>query len=272
MIAEKVQYRRMDALKLEILKAYGTTSRWKQRADRFFKPGNAVNVYRGLAQAGFIPSPEKDFVFVSPTANKPTHEHAIFEEDSKTRTGRGTFLTGDMCDVGPEGTFTRRGRVKNSRFRFKKLDAESLAIRPGRVHCLWDRKGWLWHLADNGDAERLIQTLDSYAVLLAENGIVVTDFSPEYRRTMMSLTDAELRAARFRYRANRLGVWDGPIYPEHVEGEFEPSTVWKIMELNKQYPQVVPELEARFDIFKIGKGPERVAVFRKKSESARAAV
>jgi hypothetical protein len=87
----------MDRVKRHILSMYTDRHLWKLNSDEHFTPEVVRGVYRNLVDAGVIPSPENDFLFVSPTANVPTHETTLFNQDQKTRTGKATFLVGDIC-------------------------------------------------------------------------------------------------------------------------------------------------------------------------------
>jgi hypothetical protein len=214
---------------------------WKLNSDEHFTPEVVRGVYRNLVDAGVIPSPENDFLFVSPTANVPTHETTLFNQDQKTRTGKATFLVGDMCPT-PLCPESISKKTDTGSFQYFRWDAETLPIKPGVADMIWDRKGWLWHAARDLSPERFILALHRYYEILKTGGSLVID-----------------HADRAATKANL---------------EFEASTVRVIRECQiPRSPDLEDTARIMFEVKVVGTGLGRVNVMRKRTdeESARVA-
>lgn len=231
----------MDRFKRDILSTYTDRHLWKLNSDEHFTPEVVRGVYRNLADADVIPKPEKDFLFVSPTANVPTHEVTFFSEDQKTRTGQAEFLVGDICPT-PLGPESVSKRTETGTFQYFRWDAESLPIKPGVADMIWDRKGWLWHAARDLSPQRFILALHRYYEILKSGGSVVIDHASKVA------TETRL--------------------------EFEPSTAKIIRDFQTpKSPDLKDTIRIMFSTRVVGTGLGRVKVMRKRTpkESARIA-
>lgn len=231
----------MDRVKRRIFSIYTDRHLWKLNSDEHFTPEVVRGVYRNLAEAGIIPPPEKDFLFVSPTANVPTHETTFFYEDQKTRTGKAAFLVGDICPT-PLCPESISKKTDTGSFQYFRWDAETLPIKPEVADMIWDRKGWLWHAARDLSPERFILALHRYYEILKTGGSLVIDYADK--------------------AATKAGL------------EFEASTVKVIRECQTpKSPDLEDTIRIMFATKVVGSGLGRVKVMRKRTanESARIA-
>lgn len=224
----------MDRLKRNIMASYADKHMWKYKSDQSFTSEVASRVYHELREARVIPSPEKDFLFVSASANVPTHELAFFKEDRKTRRGRSTFLVGDLC-LPPLSRTSISRKGKKSIFQYFKWDAEALPIAPQTADMIWDRKGWLWHAAIDLPPQRFFLAIHRYYEALKTGGSIVIDHA-----------DKEASEARF---------------------ESEPSTVNMIRKCQvPNNPKLEETMRAMFEVKVIGSGIGRVNVLQKRTD------
>lgn len=169
----------MDEFKYDMMGKYAPGDQeinsWKEVADGYFGREEAVTVLNSLRE--FLPSADKDLVFLSPTANYPTHEEAMYWEAIHTRTGKTTFLVGDISKIKPTKILEEIAPYNNEdhQFTYFRWDADRLPIKKGSVDVLWDRKGWLWHSANEGGNKMVLKALRQYRDLLKPGGIIVTD-------------------------------------------------------------------------------------------------
>lgn len=264
----------MEALKSDIIEVYTNggfyqPTVWKEDSDKLFGPSQAVAVWTNLKDKGFIPDDTKNIVFVSPNANLPTHEVAIWQTDQETRKGKSLFLASDMLNIQTTGTdqFLRKVcsyQSPQSRFQYFLGDVERLPIQAGKVDVLWDRKGLLWHLAfrciTNMDAYeanklrfRLQMTFGIYGLLLRPKGCLVIDSIDGFKDYLQGLNDEEGLREVTDHRPSIM-------FP-NAPGQYEPSTVDHITDA---YPQIWDRLSTVYDIEDIGLGTLKTRVLRKR--------
>lgn len=263
----------MEGLKAKIAETYGRRGMfseysWKADSDRFFGPTQAVEVWGLLSDAGLSPSIDSDLVFVSPTANIPTHEVAIWQAGSATRRGSNLFLCGDMLPIKPNHILKQTFLLGSSehRFCYFRWDAEALPLRPGSVDVIWDRKGWLWHCAeDSRDKLRLAEAFRSYYDLLKGNGCLVLDNNQDVAYLGLSILNAInikrlTRDALIKFRIMPR-CRPSELYPEALVSQYEKSTVDVVTERD---PRIWNRLSELFDIRDIGSGPLATRVLVRK--------
>ncbi|MBI2022050.1 hypothetical protein HYS93_04210 [Candidatus Daviesbacteria bacterium] len=246
---------------------------WKSDSDRLFGPLQTVAVWQNLIDASLVPVLDTRLVFVSPTAAEPTHELAIWQFERARQRPKSHFLVGDIRQIDPNSTYPnlcfstvldeagscRRGAIG---FQYFRWDAERLPIAPGAVNVLWDRKGWLWHLAnDIKDPQRLWENFRRYHRILVKDGILVIDAIEGFDR---SLTDGQRRKLHQMYEEFQKGEVEkylpSDIFPD-PPGQYEHSTVDLI---SKCDPDIWNKLPWLFAIKDVGEGVEKVRVLVKK--------
>lgn len=263
----------MSEIKEKIMKSYGPKNiilegSWKTDSDKFFGPKEAVEVWRMLKNSGLVPGENEDIVFVSPTANTPTHETAIWQEENKTRSGSSTFLVGDLLPIDPKSVIEAANIPDDTqnKFTYFHWDAEALPIQNNSVDVIWDRKGWVWHAVYNfQDSERLDKAFKDYHELLKPGGIIVLDANPSYTDYLRSLS----RKDKLNMAMNRLFIKSGlrakakpsEFYTGSPQGQYEDSTVGMI---NKNYPLFWITASNIFGISDYGSGTLAHRVFVKK--------
>lgn len=263
----------MERLKAAIVDTYGSggifsEGFWKADSDRLFGPTEAVKVWELLSDAGLIPSIDSNLVFVSPTANIPTHEIAIWKDDSRTRGGSSLFLCGDILSLKPNQLVKQAsfpGSVEH-RFCYFRWDAEALPLRPGSVDVILDRKGWIWHCAkDSKNKLRLAEAFKSYHGLLKKNGCLVLDNNQDVAYLRLSiLNTTNIRRlmggilAEFRIRPRPR---PSELYPGTLVSQYEASTVDVV---DGRDPQIWTDLQKLFSIQDIGSGSLKTRVLIRK--------
>jgi hypothetical protein len=153
---------------------------WKEMSDEIINKNVIEVMYTNLKDAKIIPPTSSNFYFLSPSSNIATHERWLFDLDAATRTGKGTFIAGDLVKL----QYPREARnlsLGNSTFRYRRMDAHAIAIADGKVDLLWDRKGWLWYVLFNlvnrgpEDVQLAIAAFQEYARLLKPEAYLVVD-------------------------------------------------------------------------------------------------
>lgn len=232
---------------------------WKEDSDRLFGPGEALVIWWFMQKAGLIPDRAAGIVFLSPTANIPTHELTMWQTDSLTRKGKSLFLVGDLLPELDPRAFLGQSDLsdgKGHRLAFFRWDAETLPIKPNSADIIWDRKGWVWHLAaDIKDNARLVRAFKKYQRLLKSGGSLILDANDRFDEYLekISLTE-RCRFTRQMYLDN-MGAFPksrpSQYYPGSPIGQYERSTVEQIDRLNFD---LWAELENLFNIQDIGEG------------------
>lgn len=226
---------------------------WKFDSDKLFGPKEAVAVWGVLSDYGIVPPASEDLVFVSPTANIPTHEIAIWQEDSKIRKGSSLFLAGDILSLNPSKLLQSTAPVSPSRrFHYFQWDAEALPLNPGSVDVLWDRKGLVWHASQRGNREELLDIFRSYHKLLKKNGAVILD-NIQFSVYQNSLNPLQTFQSFVRDGLTPLKIIKRPsdLFPGKPFGQYEHSTVDLISEFGLSFRR---EVESLFAIYNVGSG------------------
>jgi hypothetical protein len=247
------------------VRGYEDSSVWKDTADRKITPRVIREIWKDLKNhSGIIPGPESQFIFLSPTANIGTHEEVIFQEDAKTRRGRGTFFVGDKARLDiPE--HRKSAEINGNVLQYVRLDAGALPFptddaekgTQGRVDMIWDRKGWLWRVAEKENASVFLEALNAARGFLKPGGCIVID-------------DIE------RWKYQRVDEWRGLIprlvgavkyaRANRTLAQHEPSTVEKINKLRQSDGSSIwPEIDKLFERIPLSKGASKVLVLRKKA-------
>lgn len=158
---------------------YGFT--WKDKADSLFTSGDAVEVWNNIRLQGLLPPPNNDILILSPTAWIPRHEIAIWENETEVRKGNTVVVAGDIRAIDLDAAECTLPPQKNdASFHYIRLNAARIPLRNDSVDVIWDRKGWLWHVANEayGDYMNIECAFDYYHNLLKKNGIIVLDANP----------------------------------------------------------------------------------------------
>ncbi|MBI5456270.1 class I SAM-dependent methyltransferase [Candidatus Kaiserbacteria bacterium] len=240
---------------------------WKDKADAIISPEVIRNIWSLLvSSSNTVPSPEKDFIFVSPTANTATHEEIIFNEDAKTRHGHGLFFIGDKARLTiPENR--KKIKIRNNDLRYFRWDAKQLPFQVddteknthGQVDMIWDRKGLLWFSASDGSARGFLQDLKRFHSILKPGGCVVIDDIEGYYETVSKVPKQlipKIIAHVNPFKRKR---------PEELATQHESSTVQQINNLKQHdYSPVWPEIDKDFERISIGTGTSKVLILRKR--------
>ncbi|TSC85971.1 MAG: hypothetical protein G01um10147_1038 [Microgenomates group bacterium Gr01-1014_7] len=191
-------------------KLYTPAGSWKEDSDILFTPNDAVYVWRLLHKAGIIPNTQKDLVFISPSANQPTQEAAIWLDERKRDRPRTTFLAGDLLQTNPYCLMQAVQPLQNEnhKFAYFRWDAEYLPVAPNSADIIWDRKGWIWHCVnDLKDKTRLRNTFDAYWNILKPGGSLVLDNMNQYADYFRNLNFFDFIIGIFKsICANHFGV------------------------------------------------------------------
>lgn len=168
---------------------------WKLESDMITTPEMMLQSWQSLKAQGILPSFESDLIFVSPTANYPTHEVAIYKNEITERQGKILFLVGDISDVNPS-PLLHENQIQNNQyqqFHYFKWNANALPISNQSVDVIWDRKGWLWHLAENakflseGEGRQMVlSAFDQYFQLLSNKGVLIVDATTSTQQAEIS--------------------------------------------------------------------------------------
>ena len=240
---------------------------WKQDSDKLFTPEQVRGLYHEMAERKIIPDKDQDFVFVSPTANIPTHERTFFEEDQKERKGRGTFLVGDISRLNVDAADFQK-ISETGVFQYFRWDAEYLPIKNGSVDMLWDRKGWLWYLAEKNDSQRFMETIQQYYDLLRDGGCVVVDNINWYEKYAKSMGGNAVLRSEFLMLLGASGlVQTRPsiLIPHPQATEYERSTTDAMA---RMHYEVDEDLFKKFEMSTMGSGAGRVRIMRKIPQGA----
>jgi SAM-dependent methyltransferase len=235
---------------------------WKTYSDKKFSPLDAKIVFRNLQDSGIIPPAQKDFTFLSPTANTATHERAMWEEDKNTRTGKSTFVVGDLS------VLIRKQPLdtdSNHLFQSIYLNAFQLPLGNGCIDLIFDRKGWIWHCAANIEYRQyLLPTLAEYQRVLAPGGSIVFDamqgFSKDayamLRTRCLQIEDDQLYGRKPQFTPNQLFYRD--------VSQYEESTLDLLMLRSTEWMKILQ----RFTYQPIGRGAHQIAVLTPKTDSS----
>ncbi len=239
--------------------------RWKKASDELYSPDDALTVWRGVKETQPHLSPEKDLTFVSPSANYPTHEARLFVDEREARTGKVHFITGDYAEIDASELLRELEGLQDDRcqFEFRKWDAANLPLELGSTDVLWDRRGWLWHLANtvgslsirhlyaietdsmeqdklNNDLRifkirrKIRESMLKYRALLKEGGVLILDSDP----------------------GKKIGF-------EEDSSEAEIQKAFVDLKMNFWQSDWLKKL---FDVEYVGEGKHRVLVLKKKTE------
>lgn len=153
---------------------------FKEMADGFFGPKEAVHVYQELHNQGLIPKYSQPFVFFSPTANRATHEHAIWKKDFGVRDDNTIVIAGDLLanewEKHTHPDIKKDAKMHNSGFSFLTIDADQpLPFPNNSLDAVWDVGGRLWEYSKDETAEKLMSIIEEYRRVLKQNGIIVFD-------------------------------------------------------------------------------------------------
>ncbi len=175
----------------------GMLTNWKEQADAQFGPEDAVVVWNQLRSNNLLPPLEQELIFVSPTANIPTLERAIYMNELAHGRNKAKFFVGDIAVLNRVNIDAAIGDVRgnpkdinkdSSNFFYFRWDADNLPIQDGIVNAIWDRKGWIHHIATSQAQftaeERLIlvkEALDKYKKALNKDGVIILDANNEVK-------------------------------------------------------------------------------------------
>lgn len=249
---------------------------WKEDSDRVFRPEDAVLVWHQLRDLGFLPPQGQSITFISPSANIPTHEAAIFEVEKRFR-NQGEdieFITGDLAHISGELLIKHLPKPElNAIFTYQRWDAENLPLDPNSANVIWDRKGYFWHCAEwirenKQSPERLMAILREYQSILKPGGIIVIDAVPFHSilevlkpNNIKPFINAILKQAM---SSHYRGVSPSQMLPD-THGQYEESTVQQIDKLSKRLGHNIWEdIGKYFEIVDVGAGLYKVRVLRKK--------
>lgn len=232
---------------------------WKEQSDRKFSPADARCVYRLLQQNRIIPPPEHDMVFLSPTANKPTHEIAMWQEDLLTRQGRTHFMAGDLI-IQPDyyQIIPPSPDPLRHRFTLEAMNAFELDNPDQSVDLLWDRKGWLWYCTRMPASRPFIeQAFDEYKRVLKPGGSIVIDAIEGYKYDRSAINNWKGNQIDDDFHFQRPPRFTPEeLYVRDV-AQYEESTV----DLMRTYaPAMWLQLATLCQIQMIGEGRQRVCV------------
>lgn len=169
----------MDKIGTDIQKLYNQTSEapyanWKK--EERFPSFEALDVWKNVKRL-FLHEKQSSFVFVSPTANYPTHEIEIFRSEAFERKGHVTFLVGDIADLNPKVEISQIKRLlgEKNKFIYFKWDARNIPVKEDTVDAIWDRRGWIWYCAKLLENRETIESLQRYHKILKKGGVVILD-------------------------------------------------------------------------------------------------
>jgi len=252
----------------QIIHKYEGDPDWKAESDRLFGPNEASALWHTLEDAHIIPPPEKDVAVLSVSANVPTHELAMFRADLLTRKGKSKFIVGDMARLSVHPFIANLVKPYTSElhtFDYVTWDATKLPIPDNSTDILFDRKGALWHIAQNfGDPDMLIGAFDGYYKVLKPGGSVVVDNIGGYTTYIASLPPERKTDIVIKSLTN---VPLSEVYPD-APMQYEPSTIDVIARLAldmKDNRRLIEAIEGKFDITELGEGVLSVKLFTKKS-------
>ena len=257
----------MEPFKQGIRNIYDGGHDWKRSADWHFTPKVAAGLYKDLVAADVIPAPEKDFVFVSTSANIPTHEMVFFDEDRARRTAFSLFLVGDISEIPMRVGYKRKERGKAS-FHYVLWDAEKLPLPNDFADTIFDRKGCLWYAARDLSLERFLGVIAEYERVLKPGGSIILDYSPEYRKMQARTSIPERQRIDEKFRQLQAGVSPitvGQTFTDPNATDFDYSTVDMI-----QHHKIKPgspeekEIQKRFSDKIVSQGLSRVLVMTKR--------
>ncbi len=170
-----------DNLRMQYIK--GEHFCFKELADRhLFSPQDAQCAYDALYKRGLIPAHDKPSIILSTSANRATHEFAIWNKDKKKRRvlgGNSLVIAGDiLADEWIQHTRKNIRNIANSNdngFCFLALDAHNIPIKDNTVDVVWDVGGALWYSANEEKSENFHSLFQEYRRILTESGIIVFD-------------------------------------------------------------------------------------------------
>jgi hypothetical protein len=233
---------------------------WKTQSDIKFSPQDAQAVYRLLQTAGIVPPPDQDIVFLSPTANRPTHEIAMWQEDIKTRQGFSSFTAGDLT-IHPDYYQMIPPSPDPSRYQFsiRQMNASTIDLPNHSVNTIWDRKGWIWHCARMETFRpEITDAFDVYARVLQPGGSIVIDAMPGFRRDRRAINDRVGRSIDNDFQFHRPPRFTpADLYIRDNIGQYEESTVDV---LQTYTPTAWNEIQKRFQVRLLGDGKHQICV------------
>lgn len=149
---------------------------FKTDADSFFSPFDAVKVQKEIEKTR---TKANHFVFASVSANRGTHEWAIYQYLKQIQQNT-TFIVGDLlADVLWSKKLEKKMQEElyhgASSMVYMTLDAHHLPFANESIDELWDCGGCLWYCSQNGKEEELLRTMYGYYRSIKENGIIVFD-------------------------------------------------------------------------------------------------
>lgn len=145
---------------------------WKEDTDELITPDVITQIYTLLYLEGFIPSFNKDFIFLSPSSHIPTNEEQIFELDATQRRRKGLFIVTDLRHISFP---TPALKKNNSHFAMLQANVNRLPFLSNSVDMIWDRKGGIWHSYNFWYPFSVYKLLSKYHRLLKPGGVVVLD-------------------------------------------------------------------------------------------------
>ncbi len=164
------------------------------------------------------------------SAHFPSHALAIHLHAS-VRSGITTTLAGDIIasHLVSEDVRSKLNAIQG--FSYEEWDAMDLPIKTGSAHVVFDRKGALWHAAEQEDTGKILAILQSFSRVLGEYGCIVVD--------------------------------DIPPLPDGIQSES--STITKIQKISLLGGrEIMAQIQRDFEVLTVGERQTRVMVFQKK--------
>lgn len=243
---------------------------WKIENDSVITSDVVSSIIQDLVSEGVISRLSDHFVFLSPTANIPTHEITCFEYITQTLKVPSTFIAGDICEY-PLNTDHIYRENEGSSFQYVRLDAQQLPIRDSSVDLIWDRKGWLWHVSRSYDQEQILNALMEYYRVLRPGGAIVIDdiihFEEKVRKLYSSYPFTKLVGMLIKAIGARYVVFKplnpSDIAPVDLLGQTEPSTYDTVVDAFGSEQNWLNQLYGYYEQTRVGRYYTRVAVLKK---------
>lgn len=263
----------LEQFKNQLRLSYSGDLKWKVASDRKLGPDCIQHIVTNLIEAGVWPSSRQPMVVLSPTANVPHHELQLWKYAQQIHYAPVTVLASDLINHCQSGEQVSQ-RAGQHTFQYLQADAALLPICNGSVDILWDRKGWLWHLADTQQVDSLQDTLLQYKQKLKPQGAIVIDAISTldverwriYLSALVLVLGLPFLAVLPLLQPNMLKVLPQEVvqFDRFLLNQYEQST-WQLFKELGAYTSFMDWLHEHFFIVALGDGKERVTVLRPKS-------